>query len=127
MHVDTLRAALLDLKLPAATLDFMAGSQKVELLYFDGCPNHSATRELVERVATELGVELEMRLVDVRSVQEAERLRFLGSPTVRVNGRDVEPEADAREAFVLACRVYPTDGGVSGQPAEEWIRAALSG
>ena len=104
----------------------MAVPPKIELLHFDGCPNYSATRELVERVAAELGVEVEMRLVDVRSVEEAERLRFLGSPTVRVNDRDVEPEADAREAFVLACRVYPTDGGVSGQPAEEWIRAALS-
>jgi hypothetical protein len=52
-------------------------------------------------------------------------MRFLGSPTIRVNGRDVEPGADDRETFVLACRVYRTEAGISGQPLDAWIRAAL--
>jgi hypothetical protein len=74
----------------------------VELLYFEGCPNHHAARELVERAATERGLAIDLRLVEVTSPEDAERLRFLGSPTVRVNGRDVEPGADARHGFVLA-------------------------
>jgi hypothetical protein len=53
------------------------------------------------------------------------RLRFLGSPTVRVDGRDVEPGADERDEFALACRVYRTQDGLRGQPDPEWITAAL--
>lgn len=102
--------------MPAAT---------AELLYFEGCPNHRAARELVERVAAERGLELDLRLVEVGSAEEARRLRFLGSPSVRVNGRDVEPGAAARESFVLACRVYRTESGFSGLPSEGWVRAAL--
>ncbi|HEU5372999.1 MAG TPA: hypothetical protein VFU51_11485 [Gaiellaceae bacterium] len=97
----------------------------VELLYFDGCPNHRAARELVERLAAVTGTELDLRLVEVGSAGAAERLRFLGSPSVRVNGRDVEPGADARESFVLACRVYRTESGFSGLPSEGWVSDAL--
>lgn len=59
-------------------------------------------------------------------MEDVERLRFLGSPSLRVNGRDVEPGADERETFVFACRVYRTPVGFSGQPATEWVHAALT-
>lgn len=97
----------------------------VELLYFEGCPNHDLARELVERVAAEEGIELDLKLIEVGTAEEAERLRFLGSPSLRVNGHDVERGADARESFTLACRVYRIGDGVSGQPAEAWLRTAL--
>lgn len=97
----------------------------VEILYFDGCPNHEAARALVERVSSELGLEPELRLVNVPDEEAAQRLRFLGSPTVLVGGRDVDPEAGEREEYVLSCRVYRTEGGFAGQPDERWIRAAL--
>lgn len=99
----------------------------VEILYFDGCPNHQAARELVERIAAEEGILPALRLVGVTSIDEAEAQRFLGSPSIRVNGHDVEPGADDRDTFVLACRVYRTPSGSSGRPAEEWIRTALRG
>jgi hypothetical protein len=97
----------------------------VEILYFDGCPNHEAARALVERVSSELGLEPELRLVNVPDEEAARRLRFLGSPTVRVAGRDVDPEAAERGEYVLSCRVYLTESGFVGQPDERWIRAAL--
>jgi hypothetical protein len=96
----------------------------VELLYFKGCPNVEAARALVQRVAADVGITPDLRLVGV-TPNDAERLRFLGSPSVRVNGRDVEPGADERTTFVFACRVYETPLGLSGQPAREWVRAAL--
>jgi hypothetical protein len=96
----------------------------VELLYFDGCPNLEAVHALVQRVAVDAGITPDLRLVKVSS-RNVERLRFLGSPTVRVNGHDVEPGADERTTFMLACRVYETPSGLSGQPATEWLRAAL--
>jgi hypothetical protein len=87
--------------------------QNVELLYFEGCPNHEEAGELVERVAAQAGVELSLRLVEVTS------------PSVRVNGHDIEPGADDLETFVFACRVYRTASGLCGTPSEEWVRAAL--
>jgi hypothetical protein len=98
----------------------------VEILYFDGCPNYRAARELVERVSGEIGVSTEIRMVEVPDVEAAVRLRFLGSPTVRVEGRDVEPGADVRNQFVLACRVYRIESGLSGLPDERWFRDALN-
>ena len=98
----------------------------VEILYFDGCPNHEGALALVQRVAGELGLEPEIRLVNVPDPEVADRVRFLGSPTVRVGGRDVEPGADERSDFVLSCRVYRTESGFAGQPQESWVRNALA-
>ena len=98
----------------------------VEILYFDGCPHHHAACELVDRVIGEVGGEAEVRLVNVADEESARRARFLGSPSIRVNGRDIEPGADARADYVLSCRLYRTDGGFVGQPDEVWLREALS-
>jgi hypothetical protein len=98
----------------------------VEILYFHGCPNYEAARLLVERVSSELGVEPDLRLVRVPDEEAAQRLRFLGSPTIRVSGRDVEPEAHERDEYVLPCRVYRTASGLAGQPEEGWVRDALA-
>jgi hypothetical protein len=100
---------------------------RVEILYFDGCPNHEPARALIERVAAELRMEPAIELVEVVDPDAAADLRFLGSPTIRVDGRDVEPGADERHEFVLACRVYRTERGLAGQPDEAWIRKALTG
>lgn len=98
---------------------------RVEILYFEGCPNHEAARAAVERVAADLDIEPDLELVEVPDAEAAMRLRFLGSPTVRVAGRDVEPGAEQRSDFVLSCRVYRTERGFSGQPEASWIREAL--
>ena len=101
-------------------------SRLVEILYFDDCPNWSTAASAVDQAARELGVAVEIRLVRVASEAEATRLRFLGSPTVRVDGRDVEPGAEERRAFALACRIYRTEEGFAGVPPESWLRAALA-
>jgi hypothetical protein len=97
----------------------------VELFYFEGCPNVEEVRALVQRVAADAGITPDLRLVEV-TPRDVDRFRFLGSPSVRVNGYDVEPGADERTTFVFACRVYDTPSGLSGQPAGEWLRAALT-
>jgi hypothetical protein len=98
---------------------------KVEVLYFDGCPNHEALlphlRELLESHAAGADIEL----VRVQDADAAERERFLGSPTVRVDGEDVEPGAGERTDFGLKCRLFATPGGRRGMPTDEWVLAAL--
>jgi len=71
-------------------------------------------------------VQAEIELVEVADAETATRLRFLGSPSVRVDGRDVELGADARSDFVLSCRVYRSERGLAGHPEADWIRDALS-
>ena len=98
---------------------------RVEILYFEGCPNHEPARALVERLARQLHVEPQIELVEVTDPDAAVALRFLGSPTVRVNGVDVEPGAAERRDFAFSCRIYRSDGGASEQPEESWVRDAL--
>jgi hypothetical protein len=98
---------------------------RVDILYFEGCPNHEPARALVERLARRLRVEPEIELVEVTDPDAAFSLRFLGSPTVRVNGVDVEPGAQERRDFAFSCRIYRSEGGASEQPEESWVRDAL--
>jgi hypothetical protein len=99
---------------------------EVEVLYFEGCPNHRPALALIERVARELRLEPELRLVKVANQQAAQRLRFLGSPTSRVGGRDVDPYTEDRSGYGLSCRVFRTEAGIAGQPDERWVRDALA-
>ena len=94
---------------------------RIQLLYFAGCPHYEPTLELLRRTADERDQELDIELVEVSNNDDARRLRFLGSPTLQVNGVDIEPTAAARNDFALSCRVY----GASGTPPRELIEVAL--
>src|SRR5262245_52690322 len=97
----------------------------VEILYFDGCPHASTAADLVRAIIREAGTPADVREVPVATEEDAQRMRFLGSPTVRVNGRDVDPEAEGRADYGMQCRVYATGDGFDGLPPAEWIRDAL--
>ena len=98
---------------------------KVELLYFDGCPSHEALLPRLRALIAEEGVDAEVELRRVETIEAAEDEGFLGSPTVRVDGRDVDPGADGRDDFGLKCRLYRSGEGTSGLPPDQWIAAAL--
>ena len=102
------------------------GCRTIEVLYFAGCPNWQRAVETVQSAANEAGVDVEIRLVRVESADDAERQRFLGSPTIRVDGRDVEDGAGLRRDYALGCRVYSIEGKLAGLPPLSWITRALS-
>ncbi len=97
----------------------------VEILYFDGCPHHAALAPRIREIATAAGVEVEVRHKLVPDDEAAERERFLGSPTVRFDGADVEPGAGERDDFGMKCRLYRTPDGLRGMPADAWIHDAI--
>ena len=98
---------------------------KIEVLYWDGCPSHPEALELLHSVLTERGVEASVELREVHTEGEAQALRFPGSPTIRVDGRDIDASgAEARPA--LTCRIYHlADGRASPIPSREQLEEAL--
>jgi hypothetical protein len=98
---------------------------RIELLYFEGCPNYAELLPRLRELVAAEGVEDEVELRRVETAEDAERERFLGSPTIRVNGKDVDPTVNGREDFGLECRLYRSEHGLVRTPAEEWIRAAI--
>ena len=96
----------------------------IELMYFDGCPSHERLLPVIRELAQRCNTQLVLRRID--TPEQARRERFLGSPTVRVNGSDIDPGAGARTDYGLKCRIYRSaEHGQSPVPPEIWIRAAL--
>jgi hypothetical protein len=98
---------------------------RIELLYFEGCPSYEALLPALRELLVVEGIEDEIELRRVETPEDAERERFLGSPTVRIDGEDVDPGASERKDFGLECRLYRSEDGMSRIPPEPWIRAAL--
>ena len=98
----------------------------IEILFFAGCPNHEPTVRPAREVLSELGVDAEIREVLVETLEEAEMHRFVGSPSVRVNGKDIEPDALDRSDFGLSCRMYAGGGVPPKELLLEAVREASS-
>lgn len=104
-----------------------ATTTKIELLYFDGCPSYERLLPHLRGLLDQAGVTARLDLRRVESAEEALRLRFLGSPSVRVDGRDVERAAQDRADYGLKCRLYRTSDGTTGMPPDDWILRAIGG
>ena len=100
-------------------------SQDVELLWFSDCANHSAARQLLRDVIDQLAPGTPIREVDATDPATAERVRFPGSPTIRVDGRDVDPSFVDPGDYTPRCRLYRSDSGFRGLPERRWIEDAL--
>jgi hypothetical protein len=98
---------------------------RIELLYFDGCPNWMLTEQrIAEALAIRGLADVDVELRRVETVERAEELGFLGSPSIRIGGAD--PFATGREPVGLSCRLYSTPGGLSGSPTTEQLLEVLS-
>jgi hypothetical protein len=102
-----------------------SATMRVEVLYFDGCETYRATEKILREVLAREGVEADVALVEVDPDEEARRLRFPGSPTIRIDGRDLFP-VPKRPGYALGCRVYATREEPRGSPTPEMVRAALA-
>jgi len=99
---------------------------RIEILARQDCVNRRMARIVVDRAVAQSGIPVELEVVNVKTESQAEKRRFLGSPSVRVDGLDVEPGSSGRTDFTLGDRIYRCGlGGVQGWPDERWIRSAL--
>jgi hypothetical protein len=98
---------------------------RIELFFWDGCPSYPEAEALIGEVLRAHGIDGDVERREVRSQDEAEALGFVGSPTIRVDGEDVDPDGAARGRPSLTCRVYSLPAGVSPVPSREQIERAL--
>jgi hypothetical protein len=99
---------------------------KVELLWWEGCPSHPEAVEQLKQVMRGEGLDPEaVELVEVVSDEQAERERFFGSPTIRIDGEDILPPGEGQPVG-LSCRVYRLrDGRPSPTPDIDDVRDAV--
>jgi hypothetical protein len=101
---------------------------EIELLWWAGCPSTEPARAQLAEVLDELGLAAaEVRSTEIRTDADARSRRFVGSPTILIDGADVvPPETD--EPAGLSCRVYRRrDGRISPTPDPDDLRDALRG
>ncbi len=96
---------------------------KIEILYSDGCPTYLEAEKALRKVLTR--EEAEVELVAVDTDEEARRLSFPGSPTIRADGEDLFPVPERAE-YALGCRIYATPEGLKGSPTAGMLKEALT-
>ena len=80
---------------------------------------------MLQSVLTSRHVETDIEDMNASDPVRAEQLRFPGSPTIRVNGEDVEPNFVDSGDYWPRCRLYPTEAGLAGLPEREWVERAI--
>ena len=99
--------------------------KQVEILVCDGCPSVELTVERARDAIRKASTAADLRVMRIENAEQARSSRFLGSPTIRVDGVDIDASADGRDDFGLQCRVYSVGGRLESSPPTAWILAAL--
>jgi glutaredoxin len=95
---------------------------KIEFLYFEDCPVYKSALSLLQQVLLETGKDISFKQIEITTQELAIQHRFLGSPFIRINGKDIEGREDVSE-YGLKCRIYPETN--SGIPSIAVLRKAL--
>ena len=97
---------------------------KVEVFYVLDCSHHPRVVQELRNVLLSEGILEEIHEVAVSNSSAAREFKFRGSPTIRINGRDVAGESPEHELYALACRIYP-GAKEPGVPPVDMIRRAV--
>ncbi len=98
---------------------------RIEFLWFEGCPGHVPARALLDDVIAQLAPGTPVESIDASDPVVAQEHHFPGSPTIRVDGRDIDPDFRDTGDYTPRCRLYRTPDGLRGVPPRAWIEAAL--
>ena len=91
----------------------------IELLYFDDCPSWKNALVMLEAIVVEYGITSKISLIRVETQEEAVLHGFVGSPTIRVNKKDLFHTDQGQ--FALGCRIYQISEGLKGWPTKEML------
>ncbi|MFN7209361.1 MAG: hypothetical protein ACK4P1_03080 [Aggregatilineales bacterium] len=98
---------------------------RIQFLYYEDCPSHAAGLQRLREALAAEGIQAPIEIVKVETEAQAEALRFVGSPTILIDGVDIAPPSGAAR-YRLTCRTYRLeDGRFAPLPSFEMIRAAL--
>jgi hypothetical protein len=97
----------------------------VELYYFKDCPSYATAAANLKAALRAEGLPENIEMVEVISEEDAQRKRLIGSPTIRIDGIDLEgPEAETK-GYGYGCQVYSQNSQTAGWPSVEQIRSTL--
>ena len=100
-------------------------NHRIELIWFSDCPNHASTRQMLNSAVSRLAPGTPIDDVDASDPAVAASMQFPGSPTIRVDGVDIEPGFADPGDYTPRCRLYRTSTGLRGVPDPAWIEDAL--
>lgn len=98
---------------------------KVELLYIADCPNYREAALTLREALRESGARDEVWEIEITDAAQAQALEFVGSPSIRIDGQDIEPIVTDQRQHGLACRTYLSGGKPVGHPPLDMIRTAI--
>ncbi|MDM7461860.1 MAG: hypothetical protein P3X24_009485 [bacterium] len=97
---------------------------RIELLYYPECPSHERALELIHEALAQEGVSAEVAVVRIDTQTQAEQYRFIGSPTIRIDGRELQPQLHL--PYRLTCRTFQReDGRLAPLPSLSMLREAI--
>ena len=97
----------------------------IDFLFFADCPSHDVALTRLQTILAEEQITADIRITEVTTDTQAQELKFVGSPTIRINGIDIDPPP-VDEMYGLSCRAYrTTDGRITPLPQPELIRTAV--
>jgi hypothetical protein len=97
----------------------------IGVFFVEGCPGVSSITDSIEEIIADDAVDADITLIMIESLEDARRLHFTGSPTVRINGMDIEPNMQITKDYGLRSRHYYTDGEETDYPTKSMIRDAI--
>jgi hypothetical protein len=116
-----LKGMLDDMKTPT-TISPANGRAKVEFLYFKSCPGHKEALANLKAALQESKVNADIVLINVTTEAQAAKVGFQGSPSIRINGKDLDGR---NEGHSYACRIYEIGGKITKTPSKEFIQGKL--
>lgn len=99
-------------------------ARQIQFLFLKGCPNKEPALNLLRQVLQEKDLSEKIEIIEIKSDEDAKKYKFLGSPSIQINGLDIEKER-RNDPPSFGCRVYRTREGYSGIPPKEMIFEAL--
>jgi hypothetical protein len=99
---------------------------KIEFLYWEDCPSYPNAFGKLKGLMSDLKITDEVIRIEVNTDEEAREHAFPGSPTIRINGDDIDPGGANEQRVGLSCRIYhDADGRITPVPPDALIRKAL--